>query len=61
MKQLLAWTGSANFTITSEALMAVAEKFNLWISLARRLALVSSVPAEGGVDHGAFGRQHCYA
>ena len=28
MKQLLAWTGSANSTITSEAVMAMAEKFN---------------------------------
>ena len=28
MKQLLAWTGSADSTITSEAVMAMAEKFN---------------------------------
>ena len=28
MKQLLAWTGSADPTITSEAVMAMAEKFN---------------------------------
>ena len=28
MKQLLAWTGSAESTITSEAVMAMAEKFN---------------------------------
>jgi hypothetical protein len=28
MKQLLAWTGSADSTITSEAIMAMAEKFN---------------------------------
>src|SRR5262249_40993860 len=28
MKQLLAWTGSADSTITSEAVMAVAEKFD---------------------------------
>ena len=28
MKQLLAWTGSADSTITSEAVMAIAEKFN---------------------------------
>jgi hypothetical protein len=28
MKQLLAWTGSADSTITSEAAMAMAEKFN---------------------------------
>ena len=28
MKQLLAWTGSAASTITSEAVMAMAEKFN---------------------------------
>jgi hypothetical protein len=28
MKQLLAWTGSAGSTITSEAVMATAEKFN---------------------------------
>jgi hypothetical protein len=27
MKQLLAWTGSAESTITSEAVMAMAEKF----------------------------------
>ena len=35
MKQLLAKTGSAESTITSEAVMATAEKFNVWISLAR--------------------------
>lgn len=29
MKQLLAWTGSADSTITSEAVMALAEKFTL--------------------------------
>ena len=28
MKQLLAWTGSAGSTITSKAVMAMAEKFN---------------------------------
>ena len=28
MKQLLAWAGSADSTITSEAVMAMAEKFN---------------------------------
>jgi len=28
MKQLLAWTGSADSTITSEAVMAMAEKIN---------------------------------
>ena len=28
MKQLVAWTGSADSTITSEAVMAMAEKFN---------------------------------
>jgi hypothetical protein len=28
MKQLLAWTRSADSTITSEAVMAMAEKFN---------------------------------
>ena len=28
MKQLLAWTGSADSTTTSEAVMAMAEKFN---------------------------------
>ena len=28
MKQLLAWTGSAGSTITSEAVMAMAGKFN---------------------------------
>jgi hypothetical protein len=28
MKQLLAWTGSADSTITSEAVMAMVEKFN---------------------------------
>ena len=28
MKQLLAWTGSADSTITSEAVVAMAEKFN---------------------------------
>ena len=28
MKQHLAWTGSADSTITSEAVMAMAEKFN---------------------------------
>jgi hypothetical protein len=28
MKQLLAWTGSADSTITSAAVMAMAEKFN---------------------------------
>jgi len=28
MKQLLAWTGSADSTISSEAVMAMAEKFN---------------------------------
>jgi branched-chain amino acid transport system ATP-binding protein len=28
MKRLLAWTGSADSTITSEAVMAMAEKFN---------------------------------
>jgi hypothetical protein len=28
MKQLLAWTGNADSTITSEAIMATAEKFN---------------------------------
>ena len=28
MKQLLAWTGSADSTINSEAVMAMAEKFN---------------------------------
>ena len=28
MKQLLAWTGSADSSITSEAVMAMAEKFN---------------------------------
>jgi len=28
MKQLLAWTGSAGSTITSEGVMAMAEKFN---------------------------------
>ena len=28
MKQLLAWTGSADSTITSEAVMAMAEKFD---------------------------------
>lgn len=28
MKKLLAWTGSAASTITSEAVMAMAEKFN---------------------------------
>jgi hypothetical protein len=28
MKQLLAWTGRADSTITSEAVMAMAEKFN---------------------------------
>jgi hypothetical protein len=27
MKQLLAWTGSADSTITSEAVMAMVEKF----------------------------------
>ena len=30
MKQLLAWTGSADSTITSEAVMAMAEKFQYW-------------------------------
>jgi hypothetical protein len=29
MKQLLAWTGSADSTISSEAVMAMAEKFNI--------------------------------
>jgi hypothetical protein len=28
MKQLLAWTGSVDSTITSEAVMSMAEKFN---------------------------------
>lgn len=28
MKQLLAWTGSADSTITGEAVTAMAEKFN---------------------------------
>ena len=28
MKQLLVWTGSTDSTITSEAVMAMAEKFN---------------------------------
>ena len=28
MKQLLAWTGSADSAITSEAVIAMAEKFN---------------------------------
>jgi hypothetical protein len=28
MKQLLAWTGSADSTLTSEAAIAMAEKFN---------------------------------
>jgi hypothetical protein len=28
MKRLLGWTGSADSTITSEAVMAMAEKFN---------------------------------
>jgi hypothetical protein len=28
MKQLLAWTGSADSTITTEVVMAMAEKFN---------------------------------
>jgi hypothetical protein len=28
MKQLLAWTGSGDSTITSETVMAMAEKFN---------------------------------
>jgi len=28
MKQLLAWTGSADSTIANEAVMAMAEKFN---------------------------------
>ena len=28
MKQLLAWTGSADSTITSKAVMAMTEKFN---------------------------------
>jgi hypothetical protein len=35
LKQLLTWTGSADPTITSEAVTAMAE-FNLWISLARQ-------------------------
>lgn len=30
LKQLLTWTGSADSRITSEAVTAMAEKFNLW-------------------------------
>jgi chitinase len=46
MKQLLAWIGSADSTITSEAVMAMAEKFNtgqevcLQIPSARRVMQV---------------------
>ena len=46
MKRLLAWTGSADSTITSEAVMAMAEKFNtgqevcLQIPSARRVMQV---------------------
>ena len=34
MKQLLAWTGNADSTITSEAVMAMAEKFRVGSLLA---------------------------
>ena len=58
MKQLLAWIGSADSTITSEAVMAMAEKFNLWISLARRRPEVE----RGSVAVGDHPRPtvHCY-
>jgi hypothetical protein len=45
MKQLLAWTGSADSTITSEAVMAMAEKFNTGQEVCRQTRKRIRLPA----------------
>ena len=51
MKRLLAWTGSANSTITSEAVMAMAEKFNTGQEVCLQ------IPSARGVTHGPCAHQ----
>ena len=62
MKQLLAWTGSADSTITSEAVMAMAEKFNtgqevcLQIPSARGVMQVKEGTSGSNSDVAAFSK-----
>ena len=59
MKQLLAWTGSADFTITSEAIMAMAEKFNTRQEVCLQIPSARGVmQVKEGTSGSEFGHQH---
>ena len=56
MKQLLAWAGSADSTITSEAVMAMAEKFNTGQEVCLQIPSARGVMI--GAAAGRLGRRH---
>jgi hypothetical protein len=59
MKQLLAWTGSADSTITSEAIMAMAEKFNTRQEVCLQIPSARGVmQVKEGTSGSRVGHQH---